>query len=121
MFKKSIGFLFSFVGVLLFLIYIIKPKRGRITTSKFEEKKTNVGQFNSIETLIKKNSKELNERQEEILKLYKKRSVLLPSDIYAIDPSLSTRTFRRDMNHLVSLGMVIQEGSTKDTRYLLKK
>ncbi len=119
MFKKIIGFIFSFVSILLLLRYI--TKKGRVTTLKTEREGIKDKQSDTVEALIKKNSKVLNERQEEILKLYRKRSILLPSDIYAIDPSLSTRTFRRDMTHLVSLGMVIQEGSTKDTRYLLKK
>ncbi|MDX9739456.1 MAG: hypothetical protein RBT33_03855 [Candidatus Dojkabacteria bacterium] len=121
MFKKNIGFLISFTGVLLFLLYITKGRGEIVKISRIEETEPERVQSNSIESVIKENSKELNKRQEEILKLYKKRYVLLPSDIYAINPSLSTRTFRRDMSHLVSLGIVIQEGSTKDTRYLLKK
>ena len=121
MFKKFVGFLFSFVGILFLLLYLTKPKRLETTKFKIKEKEPKVRQTKNVESLIKGSRKVLNERQEEILKLFRKRSVLLPSDIYAIDPSLSTRTFRRDMSHLVSLGMVIQEGSTKDTRYLLKK
>ncbi len=67
----------------------------------------------------KRNLKGLNSRQLEILKLLDKREVLLPSDIYALHPQVSTRTLRRDMTSLVELGMVKQEGSTKDTKYIL--
>ncbi len=67
----------------------------------------------------KRDIKNLNSRQLEILKLLDKREVLLPSDIYSLHPQVSTRTLRRDMTSLVELGMVKQEGSTKDTKYIL--
>jgi len=64
-------------------------------------------------------SKKLNERQELIMKLIKKRKVVLPSDIYELNPSVSTRTLRRDMDVLVEFGLVKQQGSTRDTKYIL--
>jgi len=64
-------------------------------------------------------SKKLNERQATIMKLVGKRKVVLPSDIYALNPNVSTRTLRRDMDVLVELGLVKQEGSTRDTKYIL--
>lgn len=63
--------------------------------------------------------KGLNARQVDILKIIEKRKILLPSDIYELQPQVSTRTLRRDMTSLVQLGLVKQEGSTKDTRYIL--
>lgn len=62
----------------------------------------------------------LNKRQEDILKLITKRKVVLPSDIYDLHPNVSTRTLRRDMTSLVELNLVKQEGTTRDTRYILK-
>lgn len=64
-------------------------------------------------------SRELNNRQDSIMKLIKRRRVVLPSDIYALNPNVSTRTLRRDMDVLVELGLVKQEGSTRDTKYIL--
>lgn len=63
--------------------------------------------------------KNLNMRQKDILKLLRKRKVLLPSDIYSLHPNVSTRTLRRDMTTLVNIGLVLQEGNTKDTKYIL--
>jgi predicted HTH transcriptional regulator len=65
------------------------------------------------------NSKSLNERQRGILKLMQKKKVVLPSQIYDLYPEVSTRTLRRDMDVLVELGFVRQEGSTRDTKYIL--
>lgn len=62
---------------------------------------------------------ELNGRQKEILKLIKRRKVVLPSDIYALHPNVSTRTLRRDMTALAQHGSIRQEGSTRDTKYIL--
>ena len=61
----------------------------------------------------------LNGRQKDILKLMNKRKMLLPSDIYALHPNVSTRTLRRDMTSLVESNLVKQEGNTRDTRYIL--
>jgi len=121
MFKKFLGFLFSLIGV--FLLLKILNRKDPIDTFEPEqvERKVVNKSVNNIDAIIRKNKKKLNSRQEEILKLYKKRNVLLPSDIYAISPNLSTRTLRRDMDKLVNLNLVIQEGSTKNTRYLIKR
>jgi predicted DNA-binding transcriptional regulator YafY len=48
-----------------------------------------------------------------------KKKVVLPSQIYDLYPEVSTRTLRRDMDVLVELGFVRQEGSTRDTKYIL--
>lgn len=58
-----------------------------------------------------------NERQNSILNLIKKKKTLTPSEIYSLSPNVSTRTLRRDMDVLVENGVVIQEGSTKSTKY----
>lgn len=68
---------------------------------------------------VYKSLTELNERQNKILQRITKSKILLPSQIYEIFPSVSTRTLRRDMNVLISKGLVLQEGSTRDTKYIL--
>ncbi len=90
---------------------------------EFEDIKTDllsVKPKGSIEAKKKKISNtELNTRQKEILKLIKRRKVVLPSDIYALHPNVSTRTLRRDMTVLTEHGSIRQEGSTRDTKYIL--
>ncbi len=114
MIKKIMGFLIPIIGVILILEYLNNNK----------EKKREIA---SGEVPLKKNRKkhlktvDLNQRQQNILKLFKKREILLPTDIYSVAPNLSTRTLRRDMDKLVEKGFVLKEGSTKDTRYRLKK
>lgn len=63
----------------------------------------------------------LNDRQLKIVELFKTKDVVLPSEVYSLHPDVSTRTLRRDMDVLVSRGFVVQEGSTRDTKYILKK
>lgn len=111
--KKLFGFLLSVLGVLLFFKIIQTDERSEeiieMETKKAEKKSPPTAKL------------ELTKRQQDILKIFKRRETVLPSDIYAVAPELSTRTLRRDMDKLVSLGLVLQEGSTKDTRYFLNK
>lgn len=110
------------------ITYVISIILGIFFVSKLF--KNEVPSFNSVgtkegtpvkkEEVVKRvNTKNLNSRQKEILKLMNKRQVLLPSDIYALHPNVSTRTLRRDMTSLTQLGIVKQEGSTRDTKYIL--
>lgn len=109
--KKFFGFLFSLIGIFFFFRLISSKEEIEVIPKKMAKKK--------VESSVKILG--LTPRQEEILKIFKKRDVVLPSDIYAVAPDLSTRTLRRDMDKLVSLGVVRQEGSTKDTRYFFNK
>lgn len=63
----------------------------------------------------------LTDRQQKIMVEIIKKETLLPSEIYALLPNVTTRTIRRDMDALVLKGLVLQEGSTKSTKYLYKK
>lgn len=112
--KKIIGFLIPIIGTILILKYLTKGSKKNTQINRASSSNKIKGEKRVV------NMNKLNERQQKILKLFKKRSVLLPVDIYAIAPDLSTRTLRRDMNKLVELGFVIQKGSTKDTKYILK-
>lgn len=114
--KKAVYLLSTVLGtVLLFKMFSKKKERFEPSSQypKFEP-------FNeSLDKKVIHISKKLNVRQELIMKLIKKRKVVLPSDIYELNPSVSTRTLRRDMDVLVELGLVKQQGSTRDTKYIL--
>lgn len=114
MIKKIIGFLIPIIGIVLLFEYLNSKKVEKET---FLVKKTP----RKANTKIQLKNTNLNERQQSIVKLFNKRDVLLPTDIYSVAPNLSTRTLRRDMDRLVELGIVKKEGSTKDTRYRIIK
>ncbi len=120
--KKAVYLLSTILGtVLVFKLFKSKRIASDFQFSNIEEKKV----FEKEDTMNKVSEEsvkeELNKRQKDILKLITKRKVVLPSDIYALHPNVSTRTLRRDMTTLVDLNMVKQEGSTRDTRYILKE
>lgn len=64
-----------------------------------------------------KNIVDVNQRQSSILAEIEKKKEMTPSELYKLQPSVSTRTLRRDMDVLVSKGVVRQDGSTKSTKY----
>lgn len=66
---------------------------------------------------IEKKIYPINERQYKILAEIEEKGQMEPSEIYALEPNVSTRTLRRDMDVLVKEGVVKQEGSTKSTKY----
>jgi len=115
MFKK----IFYIISLLLGIAVVLKVSKPN------REYKDDLELFVPIEIkpvpkpIKRKNLKSLNSRQLDILKLLEKRKILLPSDIYTLHPQVSTRTLRRDMTSLVNLNLVQQEGSTKDTKYIL--
>jgi len=115
MFKKFLSLISTILGVFFFFKLFSKKNTYNF---RYEEKKdsTKELQMKKIATAVRKT---LNSRQKETIKLLQKRKVLLPSDIYELHPDVSTRTLRRDMTSLVELGIVKQEGSTRDTRYIL--
>lgn len=116
--KKLFGFILSILGVTLVFKYLYK---NACTAERSNEREVKKDGKKDLETVVRKSRGKLNQRQEDILKLFRKRDTLLPTDVYSIAPNLSTRTLRRDMTKLVELGFVVQEGNTKDSRYILKK
>jgi len=117
MFKKITYLLSLILGIFLAFRLLNKDfKPLKMEYPSKEEKK-----IYTKKVLPKVNSKNLNSRQKDILKLMNKREVLLPSDIYALHPNVSTRTLRRDMTSLVESDLVRQEGSTRDTKYILNR
>lgn len=116
MFKKITYLLSMVLGIFVVLKLF---KGGNMTTSfKYPIKEKQYPEKEKI-TKEKVVHTKLNNRQKEILKLMNKRKLLLPSDIYALHPNVSTRTLRRDMTSLVESNFVKQEGTTRDTRYIL--
>lgn len=103
------GFIKFLLGVITALFGVVLIKR--VINSQPIERTSPISVYKSLT--------ELNERQNKILQRITKSKILLPSQIYEIFPDVSTRTLRRDMNVLISKDLVIQEGSTKDTRYIL--
>lgn len=59
----------------------------------------------------------LNERQTKILVALKEKGLLTPKDLQNINPEVSTRTLRRDMDLLAKKKYVSQKGNTKSTFY----
>lgn len=114
--KKTVYFLSTVLGAFLLFKMFSQKKEGFTPLTKYPQPKP---EKEAKEKIVKIKSKNLNERQQGILKLIKKRNVVLPSDIYSLNPNVSTRTLRRDMDVLVELGFVKQEGSTRDTKYIL--
>lgn len=100
--KFLLGLVTALFGVVIIKRIIASPSSGLVSPIS-----------------VYKSLTELNDRQNKILQRITKSKVLLPSQIYGIFPEVSTRTLRRDMNVLISKDLVIQEGSTKDTRYIL--
>ena len=112
-FLNILGFLFG-----AFLVYTAISKKKE---SKKEEKgeitpKAVKDEVEKIEKIEKK-IYPINERQYKILAMIKEKGRMEPSEIYALEPNVSTRTLRRDMDVLVKQGVVKQEGSTKSTKY----
>lgn len=114
--KKTIYILSAILGTVLFFKLISQKKEIFTPLNKYPELKP---KKESQEKKIEVKNKNLNQRQQAIMKLIKRRKVVLPSDIYALNPNVSTRTLRRDMDVLVEMGLVEQEGSTRDTKYIL--
>lgn len=120
--KKITDFLIPIAVLTATLAYIYtKKEKGSGIKQEHKGKEDNRIQIDNSKSISENSMDKLNDRQREILKLFKRRSVLIPTDIYSVAPNVSTRTLRRDMTKLVDMGLVIQDGSTKDTRYILKQ
>mgnify|MGYP001275777082 CR=1 FL=1 len=116
--KKRTYILSTILGVFLGVAVVVKltSPKGEVSRTEGRREDKLVKKPKSIKKI---DTKQLNERQKEILKLLSKRQILLPSDIYALHPQVSTRTLRRDMTTLVELNVARQEGTTRDTKYIL--
>lgn len=88
----------------------IKEDKGEVTPKAAKDEVKKVEK-------IEKKIYPINERQYKILAKIKEKGQLEPSEIYTLQPNVSTRTLRRDMDVLVAQGVVKQEGNTKSTKY----
>lgn len=84
----------------------------------FNDIKEGGGEENNGSNYVRDFSVDLNERQNRILMELKCRGEISPSEIYRLQPNVSTRTLRRDMDVLVKAGIVRQDGNTKSTKYI---
>lgn len=109
--------IFEILSILLSIFFVFKifSKHSSVPEKKEETENRSLEYKSPVYT----NKKSLNERQRGILKLMNRKRVVLPSEIYDLYPNVSTRTLRRDMDVLVDLHFVRQEGSTRDTKYIL--
>ncbi len=89
-----------------------KDKKETGKTGKIEEQE----QRKVVDDRVK-NTLPINQRQSKILAELKRKKKMMPSEIYKLEPNVSTRTLRRDMDVLVAQKVVRQEGSTKSTKY----
>ncbi len=118
--EKDVSVWSVFLGILGFFvgIFLVLKALG----DKDEEKVKQEGDItpkavkNKVEKIEKK-IYPINERQYKILATIREQKEMEPSEIYALEPDMSTRTLRRDMDVLVRQGVVKQEGSTKSTKY----
>lgn len=114
-FFSILGFLFG-----AFLIYKAFTEKKELTKVKEEEGEITLKAAKDEVKKVEKIEKKIypiNERQYKILAKIKEKGRMEPSEIYALEPNVSTRTLRRDMDVLVKQGVVKQEGSTKSTKY----
>lgn len=111
----ALSFLFGF-----FIIYLIAKhlQKKEEKENLFNDIEGNVGEENNGSNYVRDFSVDLNERQNRILMELKCRGEISPSEIYRLQPNVSTRTLRRDMDVLVKAGIVRQDGNTKSTKYI---
>jgi len=102
------------IGIFVLLSIFKNKKTEETKTLPNEEKPVKKKEIlqDSVRNIV-----DVNQRQSSILAEIEKKKEMTPSELYKLQPSVSTRTLRRDMDVLVSKGVVRQEGSTKSTKY----
>lgn len=102
------------IGIFVLLSIFKNKKTEETKTLPNEEKPLKKKEIlqDSVRNIV-----DVNQRQSSILAEIEKKKEMTPSELYKLQPSVSTRTLRRDMDVLVSKGVVRQEGSTKSTKY----
>ena len=108
---KIIKFILLISGLYLFIFIVLEKKK--LSPSDYLK---NTNSEKQIENINKTNN-DLNERQNELLKLIRTRGVLKINEIENEFSDVSSRTIRRDFNKHELLGYVEKEGKTKDRAY----
>lgn len=114
--KSLLTSILSLLIGLFLLGSILKNKKEGDSKSELKEKSQTPDKEEIVQDSVK-NVVGLNKRQAEILAEVRRLKEIVPSELYKLQPNVSSRTLRRDMDVLVNKGLVSQDGSTKSTKY----
>ena len=114
--KSLLTSILSLLIGLFLLGSILKNRKDEDSKSELKEKPQTPDKEEIVQDSVK-NVVGLNKRQAEILAEVSRLKEIVPSELYKLQPNVSSRTLRRDMDVLVNKGLVSQDGSTKSTKY----
>ena len=114
--KSLLTSILSLLIGLFLLGSILKNKKEGHSKSELKEKSQTPDKEEIVQDSVK-NVVGLNKRQAEILAEVSRLKEITPSELYKLQPNVSSRTLRRDMDVLVNKGLISQDGSTKSTKY----
>lgn len=114
--KSLLTSILSLLIGLFLLGSILKNRKDEDSKSELKEKPQTPDKEEIVQDSVK-NVVGLNKRQAEILAEVSRLKEITPSELYKLQPNVSSRTLRRDMDVLVNKGLVSQDGSTKSTKY----
>jgi predicted HTH transcriptional regulator len=114
--KSLLTSILSLLIGLFILGSILKNRKDEDSKSELKEKPQTPDKEEIVQDSVK-NVVGLNKRQAEILAEVSRLKEIVPSELYKLQPNVSSRTLRRDMDVLVNKGLVSQDGSTKSTKY----
>lgn len=114
--KSLLTSILSLLIGLFLLGSILKNRKDEDSKSELKEKSQTPDKEEIVQDSVK-NVVGLNKRQAEILAEVSRLKEIVPSELYKLQPNVSSRTLRRDMDVLVNKGLVSQDGSTKSTKY----
>lgn len=114
--KSLLTSILSLLIGLFILGSILKNRKDEDSKLELKEKPQTPDKEEIVQDSVK-NVVGLNKRQAEILAEVSRLKEITPSELYKLQPNVSSRTLRRDMDVLVNKGLVSQDGSTKSTKY----
>ena len=114
--KSLLTSILSLLIGLFILGSILKNRKDEDSKSELKEKPQTPDKEEIVQDSVK-NVVGLNKRQAEILAEVSRLKEITPSELYKLQPNVSSRTLRRDMDVLVNKGLISQDGSTKSTKY----
>lgn len=114
--KSLLTSILSLLIGLFLLGSILKNRKDEDSKSELKEKSQTPDKEEIVQDSVK-NVVGLNKRQAEILAEVSRLKEIVPSELYKLQPNVSSRTLRRDMDVLVNKGLISQDGSTKSTKY----
>lgn len=105
------------LGIYLYLRYrqSVREEAFSIPSSSRDKEEKVIGVVSAS------NGRILNSRQKQLVSLLSKSNGLTTTDILKQVSNITDRTLRRDMNNLIELGVVKKSGSTKSSKYYIKK